>query len=82
MNYSKNGRKKAEEELKDAVEDLLRVAKELLKEEHEEPDRMMPGTVSFGGWDQAYDHWEAFSEYWDEDELRWLEDVLDEVESG
>jgi len=80
--FKKGEREKATEELKGAVEGLPKVAKELLKNDHEEPDRIMPGTVSFGGWDQAYDHWDAFGEYWCEDELKWLEEVFDEVESS
>lgn len=77
--FKKGEKEKATEELEKAVEDLPKVAEELLKDEHEEPERIMPGTVSFGGWDQAYDHWEMFGEYWGEEELGWLEDVLNEV---
>ncbi len=79
--FKKGEREKATEELKDAVEDLPKVAKELLKDKHEEPDRIMPGMISFGGWDQAYEYWKAFGEYWEKDELKWLEEVLDEVKS-
>jgi len=77
--FKKGEKEKATEELGKAVEDLPKVAEELLKDEHEEPERIMQGTVSFGGWDQAYDHWEMFGEYWGEEELGWLEDVLNEV---
>ncbi|MFO8110701.1 MAG: tetratricopeptide repeat protein [Thermoplasmata archaeon] len=72
----KTGQKeKATEDLKEAVRFLPKVAEELMKDEHEEPGRVIPGTVSFGGWDQAYDYWDHFGGHWGKKELKWLKNV-------
>ncbi len=78
--FKKGKKEKATEELKDAVEYLPKVAKELLKSSHEEPERIMPGMITSGGWDQAYEYWRMFGGYWGKDELRWLKGVLEDVE--
>ncbi|MFO7991100.1 MAG: hypothetical protein R6U61_02260 [Thermoplasmata archaeon] len=74
--FKKGKREKATEELKKAIKSLPKVAKELLKEEHEMPETDRPGYITMGGWDQAYEYWLRYGEYWRKGELEWLETAL------
>jgi len=40
------------------------VAKELLKKRHSQPSTAMPGHITLGGADQAYEYWVRFGKYW------------------
>ena len=73
--FKKGQRKKADNELKKAIKDMSKVADELLKKKHRRPKTDMPGYISMGGWDQAYEYWEHFGDYWDEEALEWLREV-------
>lgn len=74
--FKKGKKEKATDEMKKAIESLPKVAKELLKDEHEMPETDRPGYITVGGWDQAYEYWLRYGEYWGEEELEWLEGCL------
>lgn len=40
------------------------VGKELLKKSHRKPVSYMPGTITWGGADQAYEYWHHMGKYW------------------
>ena len=50
--------------LEQASNELPLVAKELLKKGHRKPASKIPGTISWGGADQAYDYWQRMGKYW------------------
>ena len=64
--------KKANKELKDAIECSPKVADELLKKRHRKPKDFKEDCVTVGDWDQAYDYWEIYMDYWDEEALECL----------
>ena len=55
-----------------------KIGKELIKKSHKKPQSDMPGYISVGGWNEAYDYWERFGHFWDEQALEWLKNVIDE----
>ena len=55
-----------------------KIGKELIKKSHKKPQSDMPGYISVGGWDEAYEYWERFGHFWDEQSLEWLKYVIDE----
>jgi tetratricopeptide (TPR) repeat protein len=64
------GRKdKAKYSLKEAIEYCPNVAKELLKKKHSEIQNDVPGTLTFGGEDEAYDYWQRTRVIWTDAEL-------------
>ena len=56
---------KAEKCLKEAIECLPKVAKELTKDKHRKPKSMHPYYIRVGGEDQAYDYWQRNKNYWE-----------------
>lgn len=54
----------AKKVLESAVPHMPLVAKELLKKSHRRPTSAMPGTITWGGADQAYEYWHRFGKYW------------------
>jgi len=59
------GRKvEAERALKEAIEYLPRVGKELIKERHRKPSSLRPGRITHGGQDQAYYYWVEQGKHW------------------
>jgi tetratricopeptide (TPR) repeat protein len=60
--------------LKEAVEYLPLVRKELLKKRHRLPRTARPDRVTLGGADEAYYYWEQWGQFWGEDPeaLEWL----------
>lgn len=67
-------RREATIALKEAVEYLPLVRKELLKTKHRLPRTAMPDMVTLGGADEAYYYWEHWGQFWEEDPeaLEWL----------
>ena len=67
-------RQEATAALKEAVEYLPLVSKELLKTKHRLPGTAMPDMVTLGGADEAYYYWERWGQFWEEDPeaLEWL----------
>lgn len=56
--------KEAEEALKEAVNYLPLVAKELIAKSHKFPQSIQPGFITVGGHDEAYDYYERLCQYW------------------
>ncbi len=54
----------ASEGIKNAVQLGPNVAKELLKTRHVRPKSQMPGFITSGGEDQAFDYWERNRSFW------------------
>ncbi len=76
-NYRLDRIKKAEEALKKAIEFSSNVAKELLKKKHKQIESELPGTVSAGGVDEAYEYWQRVGHYWTDPEImKFIEDGL------
>jgi tetratricopeptide (TPR) repeat protein len=67
----------AETALKEAISYLPLVAKELIKKQHTPVYGNMPGTITHGGADQAYEYWQRIGKYWSK-----TEDTLDFVRNG
>ncbi|MDA8339807.1 MAG: tetratricopeptide repeat protein [Nitrospiraceae bacterium] len=68
----------AEEALKEAITYLPLVAKELIKRQHTPVYGSMPGTITHGGADEAYEYWQRVGKYWSktEDTLDFVRNVL------
>jgi tetratricopeptide (TPR) repeat protein len=58
----------AKEAMGSAVSSFPLVAKELLKKTHRRPASTFPGTITWGGADQAYEYWRQYGKYWAESE--------------
>jgi len=67
-------RQEANVALREAIEYLPLVAKELLKVKHRLPKTAMPDAVTMGGAVEAYYYWEHWGQFWEEDTevLEWL----------
>ena len=67
-------RQEASVALREAIEYIPLVAKELLKVKHRLPETAMPDSVTAGGADEAYYYWEHYGQFWVEDTeaLNWL----------
>ncbi len=68
-------KKKATNKLEEAIELSPKIADELLKKRHREPKETIPGYITSGGWDEAYEYWEYFGRFWGKEELTWLKKV-------
>ena len=70
-------RREATIALKEAVEYLPLVRKELLKTRHRLPRTARPDRVTVGGADEAYYYWEHMGQFWEEDPeaLEWLRGI-------
>ena len=78
--YYKIGKmEEAEKALREAIKWLLLVAKELIKNKHTPIYGGMPGTITHGGADQAYEYWERVGIYWSEDALDFVRSVLNQT---
>ncbi len=55
-----------------------KIVKELLKKSHKKPQSKMPGYISVGDWDEAYNYWERYGRFWDKNALEWLRKVINE----
>ena len=64
--------------LREAIRFLPLVAKELLKRKHRRPPSLFPGTVAWGGPDEAYAYWECQGKFWEDTPgaLAWFKEVL------
>ena len=67
-------RQEASVSLREAIEYVPMVAKELLKVKHRLPKTAMPEAVTVGGADEAYYYWEHCGQFWGEntEALEWL----------
>ena len=54
----------AEKALKEAIKFKPLIAQELLKKKHTEPESAMPGYITVGGEDEAYQYWESSEVFW------------------
>jgi len=72
--FRRGRRKEATAALREAIEYLPLVAKELLKTKHHLPQAAMPNAITVGGADEAYYYWERWGQFWEEDTeaLEWL----------
>jgi hypothetical protein len=70
-------RTQAEKELKAAVKFRPKIAGELLKTSHRRPEDEMPGYITMGGWDEAFEYWVGFGRFWAPDVLDWLREIAD-----
>jgi tetratricopeptide (TPR) repeat protein len=63
--------------LREAIQWLPLVAKELLKLRHRRPKSAMPGFITMGGADEAYNYWQRDGRFWRETEgaLSWLAEI-------
>jgi len=70
-------RQEASVALREAIEYIPLVAKELLKVKHRLPETAMPDAVTAGGADEAYYYWEHYGQFWEEDTevLEWLRKI-------
>jgi len=73
--------RKATAALKEAVEYLPLVRKELLKTRHRLPRTARPDMVTLGGADEAYYYWEHWGQFWQEDPkaLEWLRGMAEQA---
>jgi len=71
-------KEQASKNLNKVLKESPKIAKELLKKSHKKPKSEMPGYISVGGWDEAYDYWERFGRFWDKEKLDWLHQVMNE----
>ncbi|MBN2410266.1 hypothetical protein JXQ31_01155 [candidate division KSB1 bacterium] len=69
-NYRLEKIKNAEEALKKAIQFSSYVAKELLKTKHKQIESELPGSVSVGGEDEAYEYWERVGHYWTDPKIK------------
>lgn len=67
--YRLGDHKKARFALKNAVKLLPLVAKELIKKKHKEVKGRIPGTITSGGEDEAYEYWKRVGQYWTDPNL-------------
>jgi len=74
-------RREATLALKEAIDNLPLVGKELLKAKHRLPRTAMPGVVTVGGPDEAYYYWEHWGQLWEEDTeaIEWLRKVMSQT---
>lgn len=61
-------RDQAEQYMKEAIESLPLIAKELTKKRHRRPKNMMDGYLTVGGQDEAYDYWQRSGKFWKDTE--------------
>jgi tetratricopeptide (TPR) repeat protein len=71
-------REQASKNLKKVLKESPKIAKELQKKSHKKPKNEMPGYISVGGWDEAYDYWLRFGQFWDKEKLDWLREVMND----
>ena len=64
--------------LKEALRWRPRVAAELLKTRHRRPQSSIPGYITMGGADEAYEYWQHSGRFWGETEgaLPWLAEMV------
>lgn len=62
----------AQRKLLEAVKYSPKIRQELLKKNHKPPKTDMPGYITIGGWDEAYEYYRCFGKFWDEETLEWL----------
>ena len=62
--YQLGHKSKARSALRDAIDFLPLVAKELAKARHRRPKNMRPGYITHGGADQAYTYWIDQGQHW------------------
>jgi len=72
--FKRGQRKEATAALREAIEYLPLVAKELLETKHHLPEAAMPDAITVGGTDEAYYYWERWGQFWEEDTeaVEWL----------
>jgi len=79
--FKTGDRKRAEKELKAAVRLSPKIAAELLKSSHRRPINELPGYITMGGWDEAFEYWAHFGRFWDKDALDWLRNLAAGIEN-
>jgi tetratricopeptide (TPR) repeat protein len=64
--------------LREAVRWRPRVAAELLKTRHRRPQSSIPGYITMGGADEAYEYWQHNGQFWEETEgaLSWVAETV------
>lgn len=71
--FKMGDKKRATLLLREAVKLLPKVARELLKKKHPQPESFHPGRVTVGGADEAYYYWEESGILWKDPEVEsWL----------
>ena len=68
--------KQASKAVNKVIKKSPKVAKELLKKSHKKPQSKIPGYISVGEWDEAYNYWKRYGKFWDENTLEWLKRVI------
>lgn len=75
--YKKGGKDKANQELKEAVKHSPLCANILLEKNPKKPKSEMPGYITVGGADQAYEFWREQGKVWSGEEIKnWLVSVI------
>lgn len=74
--YLLRKQEQASKTLKKVLKESPKIAQELLKKTHKKPKSEIPGYISVGGWDEAYDYWERFGRFWDQNKLEWLQEMM------
>jgi len=74
-------RQEATVALREAIEYLPLIGKELLKTNHRLPKTARPDRVTVGGADEAYYYWEESGQFWEEDTeaLAWLREIMKQI---
>ena len=78
--FKQGKREQASKKLIKVLKESPKIAKELLKKSHKKPKSDMPGYISVGGWDEAYDYWERFGRFWDKEKLDWMREIKNDCE--
>jgi len=76
-------RQEATVALREAIEYLPLIGKDLLKTRHRLPKTARLDRVTAGGADEAYYYWEQSGRFWEEDAeaLEWLREIMKQVAS-
>ena len=75
--YKKEEKEKATKELKTAIKYFPLCGKILLEDNPKKPKSEMPGYITYGGPDQAYEFWKEQKDAWKEKEVKdWLNSVI------
>jgi tetratricopeptide (TPR) repeat protein len=75
--FRKSNRKEADKALKQAIRNFPICGKILLEDKPKKPKSEMPGYITMGGEDQAYEFWEGQREAWKEKELQeWVKEAF------
>lgn len=78
--FKKGNKEEAAKKLKECVKNLPKCGKILLEKNPKKPKSEMPGYITYGGEDQAYEFWESQGKAWqDADVQELLANILKEI---